>query len=316
MKSAALVLALLRFAMAFPNDCPNVTVTHSVADGWNAGCLGLKFDEDSTTALGCKKACYSNVNCSVWQWVHDKHNKGGDPVYKCWRGNDVHGCRNRAGKEEEFAGDLKDGERVQHGAVKVLANNTFIFYEGLHWYEEDTGNETEKIARCKLACYTTVACSVWQYNKDGCYIEDSLSPLTSANKASPKTEGDIAKTMNNGQTIEHYCPFYVPPEPEEGLPWAWIISGIVLGLLALAAILYSMKKTPKVKKTRAVTITPKKEEPEEEEIPVRTVYFVPQPTVLIPQTSVIQPSVMQPTVTYAAPTTTYAAPTTSYMPIM
>jgi len=233
-------------------------------------------------------------------------------VYKCWRGGDVHGCGERGGgqKQEQFAGDLKDGERIQHGALKVLANNTFIFYKGLSHYPEDTGNESVKIARCKLACYTTVACSVWQYNKDGCYIEDRDGPLTSENKAEVEVETEAAKTMNNGQTIEHYCPFYVPPEPEEGLPWVWIITGIVLGLLALAAIIYSLQKTPKVKKTRDVKITPK-EEPEEE-VPLTTVYFIPQPTMLVQQpmvapyapvpTGPVYSMPMGPAVEYAMPT--------------
>merc|ERR1712166_1261534 len=83
--------------------------------------------------------------------------------------------------------------------------------------------------------------------------------------------GDFAAAMIAGQTIEHTCPPYVAPE---GLPWPWIIAGIVLGVLALAAILYALlTKTPKTKKTRAVKIEPKPE-------PVVPI-FIPQPTVMM-----------------------------------
>merc|ERR1719443_1244438 len=85
----------------------------------------------------------------------------------------------------------------------------------------------------------------------------------------------------------------------------YVICGIVLGLLALAALIYFLQKKPKVKKTRAIKTTPKPEP--------QITYFIPQPTVLIPQTSVVQvppyQPVQQPTYTYTtAPTTATAAP--------
>merc|ERR1719421_947627 len=153
MQSATVVLALLHGTTAFPNDCANVTVLHSVTrDGWDAGCAGVQWNEDQTTAEGCKKSCYDNVNCTVWQWVQTA-NEDGEKL-KCWTGGDVHGCGERVpigqGNQEQFQGNLKDGERIQHGAVRVIQNNSFIWTKGLKHYPEEQGDESYKIARCKL----------------------------------------------------------------------------------------------------------------------------------------------------------------------
>merc|ERR1712196_712881 len=120
-------------------------------------------------------------------------------------------------------------------------------------------------------------------------------------KGETSTTSEWAKGMLAGETLEHTCPPYVQPT----LPWPWIIAGIVVGLLALGAIVAALQKKPKVKKTRAVKVEPQPE-------PVQ-VMFVQQPTVLVPQTSVVMQSVPQyTTVAQVAPTTTYAAPTTTY----
>jgi len=299
MKSVAVLLAVVGSAMAeFPSDCPNVTVIHGVEDKWYDACLGLQYQKDAATVDACKAQCYSNMNCSVWQFVNDSG------LAKCWSGNVVHGCLSRANDKalQSFERDLKGGERIQHGFVKVVSVNENVETLGLKLYTESTGTEDEKVARCKEFCYTDVTCTVWQYGSDGCWLEHAPSNI----KKGTKEGSDWAKTMVAGETIEHTCPPYVEPA---GLPWPWIIAGIILGLLALAAIIYFLQKKPKVKKTRAIKTTPKPEP-----LPVIT-YFVPQPTVLIPQTSVVQtvPTYQPVTTVASAPAyqTTYAVPTTT-----
>jgi len=259
---------LLGNALAFPKDCPNVTVLHDVVgDKWYDGCLGLDKKDSATTAAACEEQCKADMDCSVWQMLkHADSKKGG-----CWSGNVVHGCRSRdsAGKLRSFEAELLAGQRLQHGFIKVVSTNVKMETRGLLHYTETTGDEAERIKRCKGYCYTGITCTVWQFGKDGCWVEHGPDNL----KEKAKNDSDWAKGMIAGETIEHTCPPYVAPD---GLPWPWIIAGIVLGVLALAAILYALlKKTPKTKKTRAVKIEPKPE-------PVVPL-FIPQPTVVMMQ---------------------------------
>jgi len=279
MKSA-IALALLGSAMAFPEDCPNVTVIHKhepgAKTGWSDGCLGLDLIKDITTAAACKDQCHTNLNCSVWQLV--KKGKDANVKQECWSGNAVHACLSRGTEAQanKFEHQLIAGERIRHGEIKVIANNTGTETLGLANYKEITGTKDEQMARCKLACETDVTCTVWQYgSKDGCWIEHTGHPKGETTK----TSDWATKESMGGQFIEHTCPQYVA---EKGLPWPWIITGIVLGLLALAAIIYALQKKPKVKKTRAVKIEPKAQP--------APVYFIPQPTMLIPQSSVVMPT--------------------------
>lgn len=291
------LLVLLGSAFAeFPSDCPNITVIHDVVgDNWYDGCLGLDKKPDATSATACEEQCKTDMNCSIWQMT-DK---------ACWSGNVVHGCRSRGSDSAlgNFEEDLKAGQRIQHGFIKVVSTDTKKQVLNLKHYPEKTGDQATQIARCKEFCYTDVTCTVWQYGSDGCWVEH----LPGNAAGSSTTNSTWAEGMLAGETIEHTCPPYEP----EGLPWPWIIAGIVLALLAIIAAIVMCQKKPKVKKTRAVKIEPKPE-------PAPIMYFVPQPTMLIPQQSMVmqQPlistSVIQaPTYTTAAPTTyTTAAPTT------
>lgn len=274
MKAALLLLGAAKVAFAFPADCPNVTVIHDVVgDKWYDGCLGLDKKPDAKTSAACEQQCKTDMKCNIWQMTKDA----------CWSGNSVHGCRSRGSDKAlgNFEEDLVGGQRIQHGFIKVTKENSKQETKGLKHYPEETGTQAEQIARCKNDCYTDTSCTVWQYGKDGCWVEH----LPTNPKKEVVTDSEWAKGMIQGETIEHTCPPYVP---EEGLPWPWIIAGIILGLLALAAIIYALQKKPKVKKTRAVKIEPKPE-------PAPVVYFVPQPTMLIPQQSVVmqQPMMMQ-----------------------
>jgi len=267
MKSAIAQLLLLGQVLAFPQDCPNVTVIHDVVgDKWYDSCLGLDEKPKANTAAACEAQCKADVQCSVWQLL--KHDGAKGLEKGCWSGNVVHGCRSRGddGKLRSFEKDLEAGQRLQHGFIKVVSTNVKMETMGLLHYPETTGTEPEQIERCKQYCYTGVTCTVWQFGKDGCWVEHGPKNL----KEKAKNDSDWAKGMIAGETIEHTCPPYVAPD---GLPWPWIIAGIVLGVLALAAILYALlKKTPKTKKTRAVKI-----EPKPEPVPI----FIPQPTVMM-----------------------------------
>jgi len=290
-------VALVLFGQAAALDeCWKTTVVHDTATGWEDGCLGLGKAENITSSDDCKAVCTDDVKCSVWQWVKAKT---GD--LQCWTGNIVHGCKSRSGNVTDFdENTLIAGQRLQHGDVKVVSTDSGQETMGLKHYLEKTGTDEEKVARCKLACYTDVSCSVWQYAMDGCWYETTMKG--NFTKGEVKTDSTFAAAMKDGETIEHVC----PPKPEP-FPWPWVIAGIILGLLALAALIYFLcAKKPKVKKTRAVKIEPKPE-------PVQIMYFVPQPTVLIPQTSVVQvPQYQQ--VVQAPPMTEYvtAAPTGAY----
>jgi len=294
-------VALVLFGQAAALDeCWKTTVVHDTATGWEDGCLGLGKAENITSSDDCKAVCTDDVKCSVWQWVKAKT---GD--LQCWTGNIVHGCKSRSGNVTDFdENTLIAGQRLQHGDVKVVSTDSGQETMGLKHYLEKTGTDEEKVARCKLACYTDVSCSVWQYAMDGCWYETTMKG--NFTKGEVKTDSTFAAAMKDGETIEHVC----PPKPEP-FPWPWVIAGIILGLLALAAILYFLcAKKPKVKKTRAVKIEPKPQ-------PQQIMYFVPQPTVLIPQTSVVQVPQYQPVV-QSAPMTSYTtnvmAPTTMTSP--
>merc|ERR1719313_3123687 len=200
-----------------------------------------------------------------------------------------------------------EAKRIQHGFIKATPNNE-VQVLGLRHYPETTGDVASQIQRCKEFCETTVSCTVWQYTETeagtgkGCYLEHAPDHIATGTDPNSTDFVPIA-----GETIEHTCPPYVEPE---GLPWPWIIAGIILGLVGLVALIYFLtKKEPKVKKTRAVKITP----PEEPK-PVVVMQTVPVPQqsyVVVPPQA---PMMMAPAPTYqyqAAPMTTMTAPMTS-----
>merc|ERR1719191_173171 len=291
----------------------------------------------------CEKACKADMKCAVWQFLKP----GDNPKGGCWYGYPWGGCRTRDKTPEEvkkFEAALEGGQRLQHGTINVLSGLKGVKVEGLTQKFDFVDKESIllKKERCKQICYSDTTCNHWQtYEKTvgadktfTCYVEHLCKPHCSVDvqdsKAGKTIQGHPEYT--DGQKIEHVCPPWKPPAKKKGLPWKWIIPGILLGLLSCCGIMYCLQKKPKVKKTRAMKIADK---PEPE--PVVT-YFVPQPTMLIPQQSVIisQPVVQQPLMTqtvqqvaapvqtvqmaqvaapttaYAAPTTAYAAPTTAY----
>lgn len=293
MKSTAVVLAMFSSVAAgfdwYTGACPNVTLLHSVkGDGWYDMCQGLDFVPNISDAAGCKAQCHGNNFCSVWQLIDDAG-------VKCWNGDIVTKCyaRQDSASSKKFKGDLKDGERLQHGFIKATPNSKMETL-GLMFLPETTGDDAIKTERCKHACYTDVTCTVWQYGSNGCWMEH----LPGNTKGNTTTTSDWALAMTAGETVEHVCPPYQPPPCDFWCKYkTWIIVGSILALLAIAGLIFFlMQKKPKVKKTRQ--IIPKKEEPK----PVIT--FIPQPTVLIPQTSVVQMATPQYVPQYAPVGTT------------
>lgn len=288
----AVWLLLLKQAVAFPEDCPNITVIHDVnGDKWYDGCLGLDHKPKITTAAECEKICKADIKCSVWQFVKPGTGEG------CWAGYPTEGCQSRTSAKAlaTFDGKLAGGQRLQHGFIKLLngslAGKMVQNLKKLDFVVTESA-ETE-IKRCKMVCYTDTTCTAWQFKKTGtdgfCMVEH----LPGNKKGETLEDADKYKEYLAGETIEHVCPAYVPPKAE--LPWPWIIAGSLLGLAALIFLLmFCCMKKPKVKKTRAVKI----EKPKETPAPVQ-MYFVPQPTMLVPQQSVImqQPLVQQPLMT-------------------
>lgn len=202
---------------------------------------------------------------------------------------------------EKFSQHLVAGERIQHGFIEVLQELRGVQILGLHHFEESeatsddpstVGAQADMIARCRTFCYTDVTCTHWQFGADGCWIEHYGEkgdfPPTGVSYNSTWALSQVI-----GEVLKHTCPGYVPPE-EPPTPWVWIITGVVLCLLALSAILYLVvKPKPVVKRTRAIKLGPSTQEgPEESEplfIPdkVQAPLFIPQPTALVPQSSLV-----------------------------
>merc|ERR1719265_273302 len=173
--------------------------------------MGLTKKEGADTTEKCKAQCYADMECDIWQMVKEPAGN------VCWSGALAHGCMGRGGNPEtmkKFEADLVDGERIQHGFVKVVATNSKMETIGLKRLKEDTGDDASKISRCKEFCYTDVTCTVWQYGSSGCWMEH----LPTNAKGETNTDSDFAKSMVAGETVEKTCPTY--KAPEEGLPWA------------------------------------------------------------------------------------------------
>jgi hypothetical protein len=250
MKSAALVLALLPFGMAFPEDCTNTSVVDDVANGWTqAGCEGMEKQPDISTALACKKACTTNVKCTTWHWQKPKNAE----KETCFIGKLVKGCADDSTDENI---ELKEGQRIQHGAIKVVKDLTLApatWYKGLLKFEnfKQDATDTDKAVRCQKQCYIDVTCTVYQYSSaKGCFVES----LPDNKKGEVAEEGFAAyETYMAGQLIEHFCPVYVAPAaapttPEEGFPWLYAVLGGVGGLAAVGGGMFALQK--KVKKSR------------------------------------------------------------------
>merc|ERR1711935_899835 len=90
---------------------------------------------------------------------------------------------------------------------------------GLKNYKEATGTDAEKIARCKLACYTDSTCTVWQFgSKDGCWVEHQPDfAATSTDKESVWAKEEFVQ----GQNIEHTCPPYKPGDIAMAMDHRW-----------------------------------------------------------------------------------------------
>lgn len=265
--------------------CWQVNVLADVATGWPGACLGLTQQDNQSdyTTASCAAICKADALCSIWQLT------GGS---NCWvglpgsRGSE---CMGRSG-DTEFR--PTGAQRLQQGNVQVLKNYTTEWVSGLKNIGVMSAmNGVEDRERCKHQCYSAIDCRYWMYGKDGCWVDD---PATNPLPAVPVIDNtsEYAKTMVAGEHIQNVCP--PPPKPEESF-WTWpvILGLIALLLLILAAIFFlCCQKEKKVKKTRAVKVAPKKEEPAPAYTvlqPAYTTYVQPTPTYqMVPSAEFIQ----------------------------
>merc|ERR1719265_92165 len=118
------VLALTLSVCALGGDTPDIVtqmnlctpkadpkIIRDVADGWSDDCRGLHWDGNTSansTAETCKKECYADSSCSVWQFHEEK----------CYMGVPKTHCRARTDGQGSFVATA--GQRVQHGSVAKL----------------------------------------------------------------------------------------------------------------------------------------------------------------------------------------------------
>lgn len=284
--------------------CHHVVVLEDIRNGgWYDGCEGLTKHPDNLDSSSCETACKTDLNCSVWQMTN---NSAGEPL-ACWYGSATHGCRSRGAG---FNHHVMGGQRVQHGEVDLVSDNTGKATAGLLFMAENPGTTGDKdalIARCKAFCYTDVTCTVWQYGGDGCHIEHF--------PGYPAGSTTVDARIVAGETVKHMCP---PPDEHKADPWRNVMIGCAIASLVLAALtaayvlhnLQLCKGPPKVKKTRQVKIVPKTQE-------APNLLFQIQPQVSVVMQPMMQPVMQTTPLLPTAQTAPMAMPTmTSGVPMM
>lgn len=252
-------------------------ILKDTATGWKDDCKGLDAANpnlaanDATTADACKAACYATPSCAVWQF-HES---------KCYTGVPLGACRSDRMGTQDFTAV---GQRVQHGTIKKTGDALGMEVMGLATFKMASGDEAMDQERCKNQCYSDVTCGVWQFAEQteggkGCWVENAKHRQT----GEKKTDTEFAKTVKFGEFVEHVCP--PPAKPEDDNTWLYALIAGLVALLLVAVLCYMMQKKPKQKKTRAVKIEPKKEEPVQ--------LFIPQPTILIQQPQLVYQQVPQ-----------------------
>jgi len=180
---------------------------------WPGRCMGLTQHTGIDTMAGCQTSCKYNPECSSWQFNEDT---------KCWQGGGSE-CWHRQGHTDL---KLTGAERIQHGAIFVLKNMNQTWVKGLsHIGLYYSNSSLEGISRCREWCYSNIKCQYWQFNSEGCNVEDpdagyvSEFPLTTGSGYGAVLTTDTGadnptRTMLAGEYIQHYCPLQPqPPVP-------------------------------------------------------------------------------------------------------
>lgn len=226
------------------SQCKDVVVTHNLkTDHVIEGCEGLKALPHAKNAVQCESYCTKHVECSVWQWSE-----------ACFVGE---GLAQDCGARMQLEGSV--GQRIQHGTVKVIRENTGVQTLGLAHYGLAAKNGTDDTAflvkRCAQICKSNFLCKVWQYGEDGCWIENPPNNIGTKRINSSRW----AQTMIAGQSIEHMCTgttSSLAAEDSFSFPWVWLIAvgaAVLIGLLVSCILLILAIKyapTPRMDKNK------------------------------------------------------------------
>mmetsp|Transcript_1507 Transcript_1507/g.3173 ORF Transcript_1507/g.3173 Transcript_1507/m.3173 type:complete len:409 (+) Transcript_1507:153-1379(+) len=224
--SSSVLLSLLEAPAARPGgftECKESTVLAKWPDwltGWPGGCLRRHTGSDTVSA--CNSSCFEDVECSAWQWR---------PQIGCLWAQDraAEGVECYGAGNASFLGAQQfQGELVLHGSAAALHDlGSGKEVKGLMNIGPLGGaNENEEAGRCKLLCYASHSCGVWQSGGGDCYIERSTFSISV--QANLTTDSELAAVMVAGEEVRRGCPH--TPHP------VWLIMGSVdfaIGLLAL-----------------------------------------------------------------------------------
>jgi len=179
---------------------------------WPGVCLGLTKQDGVTTLNACAAGCIKNALCPAWQKVKN--------------GACYHGLGNNCWGRDGDQLDVEGAQRFQHGAVRLLKNLVNISEKSYYIYglkplgQYTTTNTTatpiKGRERCRLYCYSNIKCQYWQFDSEGCHVEDPDAgfvvpyPLTltsgvAISSSDPVSDNPASKLIA-GEFIQHYCP--------------------------------------------------------------------------------------------------------------
>ncbi|CAJ1344309.1 unnamed protein product [Effrenium voratum] len=191
--------------------CGTAQVLQTLDHGLAANCRNL---EEVSVPLyqTCTSLCAKTPLCSI---AVEKE-KG------CFLGKMTSGLDCHKGED----GRILRAARMLQGQVRVLKDLRGLQVQGLikafDEMELQGDPRTEGVRACRLACYSSLLCTIWQYYiGKGCWVEEPTTwkvqfPLTSA--IAPKGELTIA-----GEYIQHFCPDVSWTPSKE---WTLVASGI------------------------------------------------------------------------------------------
>lgn len=232
--------------------CWKTTVLHDTLNDWPGLCMALQHAPDFPTEEECKRFCWDDARCPVWQY-NNQTSPG-----QCWVGFGYR-CALRRGHGDTIS--VQRAQRLMHGDVRVLKNFSGWKINGLYQIGSyAAGGDALSVQRCKAWCYSDIGCEYWQYStSEGCFVD---TPLWSTNQGEDPenqvkwpltTDGGVTPdaAFEYGEYIQHYCPPYNVPAPQDddvathvttpvhhdggimSSPWVWAMLALVsvLGVL-------------------------------------------------------------------------------------